>query len=129
MICLGGYTRLTKSGLSMTKWKPIGYKYPSNEEEWDYEFSSYKETPEYKIGNPDITLRQFQNIFFVEYFHRLVGNVLGGVFGLPLVYFISRGYFSPLMKKRLKLCFLFGGLQGLIGWWMVKSGFKNKPEY
>ena len=71
MITLGAYTRLTKSGLSMTKWKPIGYKYPENIEEWNFEFDSYKKTPEYEV-NIDMTLKEFKKIFFVEYFHYLV---------------------------------------------------------
>ena len=129
MICLGGYTRLTKSGLSMTKWKPINSKYPSSEGEWKNEFDRYKETPEFIEGNPDISLKEFKSIFFVEYFHRSVGRFIGLVFGLPLCYFNYKGYFTKVMKKRLFFFFLLGGFQGLIGWWMVKSGFEKKPKY
>jgi len=110
MIVLGGYTRLSKSGLSMTNWKPLGYKYPENQEQWLFEFENYKQTPEYKIGNPDITLQQFKNIFFVEYFHRSVGSALGFTFSLPMIYFGIRGYFTRLMFQRLSVMFILGGL-------------------
>lgn len=129
MICVGGYTRLTKSGLSMTKWKPIGYKYPRNPGEWDYEFTEYKKYPEYQLATEEVTLSVFKRIFFVEYFHRLMGNALGFAFGLPLVYFMGRGYFTRNMKFRMLGLLGFGGLQGFIGWWMVKSGLKEKPDY
>lgn len=129
MICLGGYTRLTKAGLSMTKWKAFGYKFPETQEEWEKEFDWYKGTPEYQLTNKGMSLESFKRIFIIEYNHRLLGNIIGGVFGLPLVYFFARGYFTSLMKKRMLLLLGFGGLQGLIGWWMVKSGLKEKPEY
>ena len=129
MICVGGYTRLTKSGLSMTRWKPIGYRYPKSEEEWNEEFDLYKQYPEYQLATEEVTLSMFKRIFFIEYFHRLIGNVLGFTFGLPFIYFTSRGYFTSLMKKRMFGLLLFGGFQGLIGWWMVKSGFNKKPDY
>ena len=129
MICVGGYTRLTKAGLSMTKWKPIGYRYPRNQEDWDYEFNEYKKYPEYQLATEDVTLQKFKRIFFIEYFHRLIGNGLGFVFGAPLVYFMGRGYFTRKMKIRMLGLLGFGGLQGLIGWWMVKSGLKSKPDY
>lgn len=128
MICLGGYTRLTKSGLSMTKWKPVGYKYPRTLEEWNEEFESYKKTPEYGV-NKGMSLQDFKRIFFIEYFHRLFGNIIGFAFGLPLAYFFARGYFTRSMKLRTLGLFGIGGLQGLVGWWMVKSGFKEKPSY
>ncbi len=129
MICLGGYTRLTKSGLSMTKWKPVNSKYPNSDKEWNNEFERYKETPEFIEGNPDISLSEFKKIFFVEYFHRSVGRFIGVVFGVPFLYFNYKGYFTKLMKKRLFFFFCLGGFQGLIGWWMVKSGFEKKPNY
>lgn len=129
MICVGGYTRLTKSGLSMTKWKPIGYKFPRTAEDWEYEYSEYKKYPEYQLATEEITLNVFKRIFFVEYFHRVMGNAIGFVFGIPLVYFLGRGYFTRNMKMRMVGLLGFGGLQGLVGWWMVKSGLKEKPDY
>jgi len=128
MICLGGYTRLTKSGLSMTKWKPVGYKYPRTIEEWNEEFDLYKKTPEFEV-NKGMSLQDFKRIFFIEYFHRLFGNIIGFAFGVPLAYFFARGYFTRAMKMRTLGLFGIGGLQGLVGWWMVKSGFKEKPSY
>jgi len=129
MIVLGGYTRLSKSGLSMTKWKPIGYRYPKNVEQWEEEFENYKKYPEYQLANKDITLHDFKYIFLVEYSHRTLGNIIGGLFGLPLAYFLARGYMMPKLRNRCLGLFAFGGLQGLIGWWMVKSGLNEKPDY
>eukprot|EP01016_Furgasonia_blochmanni_P003591 TRINITY_DN1140_c0_g1_i3.p1 TRINITY_DN1140_c0_g1~~TRINITY_DN1140_c0_g1_i3.p1 ORF type:complete len:476 (+),score=60.82 TRINITY_DN1140_c0_g1_i3:64-1491(+) len=129
MIVLGGYTRLSKSGLSMTKWKPIGYRYPRNIEQWEEEFENYKKYPEYQLANKGMTLEQFKPIFFVEFFHRLWGNIIGGLFTLPMVYFMGRGYIRPKLRNRLVGLLLLGGTQGLIGWWMVKSGMQAKPEY
>lgn len=128
MIGLGGYTRLSNSGLSMVRWKPVGYHYPMTEEEWEKEFSLYKQYPEYEF-RPHMSLSEFKEIFNVEYAHRLFGNVLGGVFGLPMIYFWARGYFTPAMKRRTGILLLLGGLQGLVGWWMVKSGLKEKAQY
>jgi cytochrome c oxidase assembly protein subunit 15 len=100
-----------------------------DDKEWEREFDCYKESVEYKTVNKDITLEGFKKIFFIEWFHRLCGNILGGVFGSGLVYFGLRGYFTRKMKLRLTSFFLLGGLQGLIGWWMVKSGIHKKADY
>lgn len=106
-------------------------EYPNSrtEEEWNREFDYYKESVEYKTVNKDISLEGFKRIFFIEWFHRFCGNMLGAVFGSGLVYFGARGYFTRKMKVRLGGLFCLGGLQGLIGWWMVKSGIHKKADY
>jgi len=129
MVVVGGYTRLSKSGLSMTRWKPAGYRYPSSEEHWQDEFEDYKKYPEYTLSNKDMSVGQFKRIFFVEFFHRLLGNAIGVIFGLPLGYFLLRGYLKPRLRNRCLGLLALGGTQGLIGWWMVKSGLNPKPEY
>ncbi|EAS07659.1 cytochrome C oxidase assembly protein COX15, putative (macronuclear) [Tetrahymena thermophila SB210] len=129
MIVLGGYTRLTQSGLSMTKWKPIDHKLPSTQEEWEKEFDNYKKYPEYQLVNKNMDLNGFKKIFFVEWAHRLWGSSLGILFGVPLLGFAALGWLKKPMFFRLTAMLGLGGLQGLIGWWMVKSGFEQKPDY
>lgn len=129
MILIGGYTRLKSAGLSMVTWKPIQNTYPKNEAEWQKEFENYKQFPEYQIANKDMNLAGFKRIFFIEYFHRLFGNITGLVFALPFATFYGLQWIKPALSKRLVLALGLGGLQGLIGWWMVKSGLKEKPEY
>lgn len=128
MIVVGGYTRLSGSGLSMVRWKPVGYRYPKSDEDWDAEFHIYKQYPEYK-ANPDMSISKFKRIYNVEFFHRLVGNIIGGYFAFPMAYFWLRGYFTQAMKKRTMILLTLGGLQGVIGWWMVRSGMGPKPDY
>ncbi|EGR29070.1 hypothetical protein IMG5_163600 [Ichthyophthirius multifiliis] len=129
MIVLGGYTRLSKSGLSMTKWKPIDYKLPQNDEEWQKEFENYKKYPEFLLANRNMALNEFKKIFFVEWIHRFYGSSLGFIFGIPLLTFTVLGWLKPKQLIRLSGLLCLGGLQGLIGWWMVKSGLDKKPEY
>jgi len=123
MVVIGGITRLTGSGLSMTEWRPLmGTLPPMNADEWERVFALYKASPEYHAVNYGMDLAGFKTIFFWEYFHRLWGRMLGVAFALPLLYFwISRRIPEGF---GLRLCFLLvlGGLQGVIGWWMVKSG-------
>jgi heme a synthase len=120
MVVLGGYTRLSGSGLSMTRWKPIDASMPSSEEKWEEEFSHYKKFPEYQLVNKEMSLEGFKKIFFVEWFHRAVGSSLGLIFGVPLSIFLYKGYLKTPMKIRLFLLLALGGSQGLIGWWMVR---------
>ena len=101
----------------------------STDEEWEKEFAHYKESVEFKTVNKDIGLKGFKKIFFVEWFHRLCGSSLGVVFGLPFFYFLARGYFTRKMRMRLFGMLGLGGLQGLIGWWMVKSGINKIQDY
>uniref|UniRef100_A0A8C1VF42 Cytochrome c oxidase assembly homolog 15 (yeast) n=1 Tax=Cyprinus carpio TaxID=7962 RepID=A0A8C1VF42_CYPCA len=128
-VVLGGVTRLTESGLSMVDWHLVKeMKPPRTEAEWEDEFSKYKQFPEFKILNHDMTLTEFKFIFYMEWGHRMWGRLVGLAYILPTVYFWKRGYFSRSMKPRvLGLCgFVF--FQGLLGWYMVKSGLEEKTE-
>jgi len=129
MVVVGGVTRLTESGLSITEWKPIsGIIPPLTDAQWQAEFANYKRIPEYAAFNQGMTLGGFKAIFFWEYLHRLLGRLIGVAFALPLLWFavkrqIPRGY-----GPRLVVLFLLGGLQGAIGWWMVKSGLSVRTD-
>ena len=129
MVIIGGITRLTESGLSMTRWEPIsGAVPPLNAHQWQAEFAAYQATPEYRKINSGMSLDAFKHIFFWEYLHRLIGRTIGLVFALPLLWFwwrraIPRGY-GPRLVALLAL----GGLQGAIGWWMVASGLVDRPD-
>lgn len=129
MVIIGGITRLTNSGLSMVDWNPImGFIPPLNEVDWNVVFEKYKLYPEYQLVNSHFTLDEFKSIFFWEYFHRLIGRVIGMVFLIPFIYFLIK---KMLPKKLLIQClvlFGLGGLQGFIGWWMVKSGLVKDPD-
>ena len=129
MVVVGGITRLTESGLSMVRWEPIsGAIPPLDEAAWAAEFEAYQASPEYRKINAGMSLAQFKEIFFWEYLHRLLGRFIGLAFALPLAWFawaraIPNGY-----GWRLVGLFLLGGLQGVIGWWMVASGLVDRPE-
>lgn len=110
MILLGGYTRLSKSGLSMTSWKPIDYKMPQNAEEWEKEFTNYKQYPEFKLANANMDLAGFKKIFFVEWAHRLWGSSLGGLFAVPFLAFTALGWIKKPMMIRLGAMLGLGGL-------------------
>ena len=130
IIILGGYTRLTRSGLSMVKWHPHKVGLPKNQEEWEKEFEEYKLFPEYYLLNKHkgMDVEQFKQIYFVEWAHRIVARSIGGIFMGPLAYFWYRGYLQPKLKKTLMFLLAFGALQGFVGWWMVKSGLVNKDQ-
>lgn len=121
MVHVGGVTRLTHSGLSMTDWKPLGSLPPMNVNEWEIEFSRYKEFPEYE-QRKSMTLDEFKYIYFWEWGHRMLGRFVGVCFAAPWAYFATRGKIPPGYSNRMKLLFAMGGTQGLVGWWMVKSG-------
>uniref|UniRef100_A0A7N8XRL9 Cytochrome c oxidase assembly protein COX15 homolog n=1 Tax=Mastacembelus armatus TaxID=205130 RepID=A0A7N8XRL9_9TELE len=128
-IVLGGVTRLTESGLSMVDWHLVReMKPPQSQAEWEAEFSKYQQFPEFKIMNHDMTLPEFKFIFYMEWGHRMWGRLVGLAYILPTIYFWRKGYFTRSMKgKVLGLCgFVF--FQGLLGWYMVKSGLEEKPE-
>jgi len=129
MVAVGGITRLTESGLSMVTWEPIlGTIPPMSEAQWQHRFDQYKQFPEFKKLRPDMSLDQFKSIFFWEYFHRLLGRMLGLVYALPLFWFWVRGVLRvPGLKLKLLLGLLLGGGQGLMGWYMVKSGLVDNP--
>lgn len=129
MVVVGGITRLTQSGLSMVEWKPIvGAIPPLNEKEWLVEFEKYKTSPEYKVYHSHFSLNDFKSIFFWEYLHRLIGRILGLVFIIPCIIFWLKGHFSPEMKKKVVIILIGGLLQGVLGWFMVKSGLVNNPH-
>ncbi|XP_053189325.1 cytochrome c oxidase assembly protein COX15 homolog [Scomber japonicus] len=128
-VVLGGVTRLTESGLSMVDWHLVReMKPPQTQAEWEAEFSKYQQFPEFKIMNHDMTLPEFKFIFYMEWGHRMWGRLVGLAYILPTMYFWKKGYFNRSMKGRvLGLCgFVF--FQGLLGWYMVKSGLEEKPE-
>lgn len=129
MVVIGGLTRLTESGLSITEWKPVsGIVPPIREEHWQEEFTAYKKSPEYIQKNFDMSLAEFKNIFWLEFIHRLVGRVTGFVFLFPFLFFIFRKHIDGKLSIKLGGIFLLGGMQGVIGWYMVKSGLVDDPR-
>lgn len=129
MVIIGGITRLTNSGLSMVDWNPImGFIPPLNEMDWNVAFEKYKLYPEYQLVNYHFTLNEFKSIFFWEYFHRLIGRVIGMVFLIPFIYFLSKKMLPKKLFIQCLMLFGMGGLQGFIGWWMVKSGLVKDPD-
>ena len=127
---LGGVTRLTGSGLSITEWKPImGALPPLNTQDWERAFDGYKHTGQYQILNSDFALSDFKFIFFWEWFHRLWARTLGLVFTIGFIYFLVRKYFDKQMIKPFIILFILGGLQGLIGWVMVKTGLNTNDVH
>lgn len=126
MVAVGGVTRLTGSGLSITEWEPIsGVIPPLNDAAWQAEFDHYKQIPQYSVDNPNMTLAGFKAIFWPEWTHRLLGRVIGLVFFVPFIVFLFQRRFSWKLAGPLALLFVMGGLQGVIGWWMVASGLEN----
>ncbi len=128
MILLGGVTRLTGSGLSMVTWHPTGMLPPFSLEQWQSEFELYQQFPEFILLNQELSLFGFKRIFWFEYSHRMLGRLIGLVFLLPLIYFCVRGLVPTRLLPRLFALFLLGGLQGLLGWYMVKSGLVANPQ-
>ena len=129
MVIVGGITRLTDSGLSMVDWRPLmGAIPPLNEQQWLEVFEQYQQYPEYQKVNLGMTLSEFKFIFFWEYFHRLTGRLIGLVFFVPYVYFLIKGKLSRSLKIKLFIALVLGGLQGLMGWYMVKSGLVDRPD-
>jgi cytochrome c oxidase assembly protein subunit 15 len=129
MVILGGVTRLTDSGLSMVEWDPIfGAVPPLSQDDWETVFAKYRESPEYQKINMGMDLAGFKSIYWFEYSHRVLGRSIGTVFLLPFLYFLWRRKLSPPLIPKLALAFILGGLQGLLGWYMVKSGLVDKPD-
>ena len=131
MVVVGGITRLTESGLSITEWKPItGALPPLNEVSWLSEFEKYKQIPEYtQISGPaGMTLAEFKFIYFWEWIHRLLGRVIGLAFALPLAWFWVKKAIPVGYKPRLLALLALGALQGTIGWWMVSSGLSARTD-
>lgn len=129
MVIIGGITRLTDSGLSMTNWNLVlGVIPPTNESEWTALFDLYRQYPEYKLKNSFMTLEEFKKIFFWEYIHRIWGRLIGLTFFIPLVFFWIKKAFDNKEKKLLILLTLLGFFQAFMGWFMVKSGLVEKPD-
>ncbi len=129
MTILGGVTRLTGSGLSMVEWEPImGILPPFTQGEWENTFSLYQQFPEYKLKNQTMSLGEFKSIFWFEYAHRLLGRSIGLIFFFPFVFFLVRGKVDRALAPKLVSMLILGGLQGLMGWYMVKSGLVNDPH-
>ncbi len=129
MIVLGGVTRLTNSGLSMVEWRPLmGIVPPLSEQAWQETFDKYRLFPEYQKVNRGMSLEDFKSIFMFEYLHRVLGRLIGLLFFLPLVYFAVRGRIRQGLLPKLVFLFFLGGCQGLLGWYMVKSGLVDNPR-
>jgi cytochrome c oxidase assembly protein subunit 15 len=129
MVVVGGVTRLTRSGLSIVEWQPIvGTLPPLTESAWQDSFHKYRQTPEFKQVNPDMDLAGFKRIFWWEYFHRLLGRLVGAVFLVPFLWFALRRRLSRPLAWKLGGIFLLGGMQGALGWTMVKSGLVDEPR-
>ena len=128
MVFLGGATRLTESGLSITEWKPVtGVIPPLGHEGWLEAFAKYKAIPQASLF-PDMTLGHFQAIFLMEWFHRLVGRLLAPVLVIPLIIFLVLGRVTLKLVLQMVGIFVLGGLQGFVGWWMVSSGLSGRVE-
>jgi heme a synthase len=129
MVVIGGATRLTESGLSITEWRPIsGVVPPLSDADWSAEFANYKRIPQYQALFPDMTMAGFKTIYFWEWGHRLLGRVVGIVFFVPLLWFWLSGKLSAKLKWSLLAILSLGMLQGVVGWWMVKSGLSERVE-
>jgi len=129
MVVLGGVTRLTGSGLSMVDWKPVtGVLPPLTEAEWLKTFEMYQQSPEFQKVNSHMDVEAFKGIFWLEFLHRLLGRLIGVVFFVPFLVFAAKGYIGKHEWPKYLLMFVLGGMQGLIGWYMVKSGLVNDPH-
>jgi cytochrome c oxidase assembly protein subunit 15 len=129
LVVVGGITRLTESGLSITEWKPVsGTLPPLSQADWEQAFALYKATPEYQQINQGMSLAAFKFIFFWEWVHRLLGRLIGLAFALPLAWFAWRRAIPAGYGWRLTALLLLGGLQGAIGWWMVVSGLTERTD-
>jgi cytochrome c oxidase assembly protein subunit 15 len=128
-VVVGGITRLTESGLSITRWQPIsGAVPPIGDAAWQAELDAYRQTPQYQAVNRGMTLREFKDIYFWEYVHRLLGRLIGAAFALPLAWFAWRRAIPSGYGWRLGAILALGGVQGAIGWWMVASGLVGRPD-
>ncbi len=129
MVVVGGVTRLTHSGLSIVEWQPlVGTLPPLDDAQWQVTFDKYKLTPEYREVNKGMSLDEFKGIFWWEYFHRLLGRLIGVAFLVPYLWFLVRRRIPPGYAVRLAGIFVLGGLQGALGWYMVKSGLVDDPR-
>lgn len=127
MVVVGSITRLTHSGLSITDWSVMGSLPPLSEESWMHHFEKYQQSPEYKIKNFGMSLEEFKSIFWWEYIHRFIGRLIGVVFIVGFIYLHFKKQIPKGFYKKIWVLFFLGALQGVIGWWMVKSGLVDKP--
>jgi|APFre7841882724_1041349.scaffolds.fasta_scaffold00144_3 cytochrome c oxidase assembly protein subunit 15 len=129
MVVVGGVTRLTNSGLSIVEWQPIvGTLPPLTDAQWHAALEAYRQTPEYRLVNRGMSLDDFKGIFWWEYFHRLLGRFIGLAFAVPFAWFALRGYVDRRLAWKLAGILVLGGLQGAMGWYMVKSGLVDDPR-
>jgi len=128
-VLVGGATRLTESGLSITEWKPVmGVVPPLSEQAWQAAFEKYQAIPQYREINSGMSLEAFKAIYWWEWAHRLLGRVIGVAFLLPFLFFLWRGWIAPSLRPWLWFIFGLGALQGAVGWWMVASGLAERVE-
>jgi len=129
MVVVGGATRLTDSGLSITEWKPVtGAVPPLSAATWDAEFVKYQQIPEYQIVNAGMSLSEFKTIYWWEWGHRFLGRLIGFAFIVPLIFFLARGWVGRALGLKLFGLFLLGGAQGALGWYMVQSGLSDRVD-
>ncbi len=129
MVVVGGATRLTESGLSITEWKPVsGSLPPLSAADWSDAFEKYKQIPQYAKMNAGMSLDSFKTIFLWEWSHRLLGRLIGFALLVPMIWFWVRGQLNSYLKPRLVAVLGLGGVQGFVGWWMVKSGLVDRVE-
>ena len=129
MVVLGGFTRLTGSGLSMVDWRPLmGALPPLSDADWQRTFELYRDSPQFQKVNSSFGLSEFKEIFWLEYLHRLLGRIIGIVFAVPFVFFLIKGYIRRDEWLKYLAMFVLGGMQGLLGWYMVKSGLVDVPQ-
>ena len=129
MVLVGGATRLTKSGLSITQWKPVtGVVPPLSAADWQAEFDRYKQIPQYARLNPDMTLAGFKTIFWWEWSHRLLARIVGAAFVLPGLWFWARGALKGALGRQVAVATAFLALEPVVGWWMVSSGLSERTE-
>ncbi len=129
MVVVGGLTRLTESGLSITEWKPVmGSLPPLSEEAWTDAFAKYQQIPQYELVNKGMTLGEFKSIFWWEWSHRFLGRFIGFAFLVPFLWFLATRRIERALAPRLAVMFVLGGLQGALGWWMVKSGLTHRVD-
>jgi heme a synthase len=129
MVLVGGATRLTESGLSITEWKPVmGVLPPLDQQSWQAEFQKYQAIPQYRELNNGMSLNAFKAIYWWEWSHRILGRLIGVAFLLPFLFFLWRGFVPASLRPRLWFIFGLGALQGAVGWWMVASGLAGRVE-